>query len=290
MAELKAVLIEQQNGSFDALKDALLKENFDVTLCSGGFDALDELGTQGADILVASSSLPDLSGYQLSCLIKSNDRAGKLVVVLVKDQSSELDEFWKTASLPDLIVQQNDLENVEDLVARIKELVNNAKAQGWKPGMVKNLLLPTRMFSSEDVVDSYAALLDGLLIERLVTQLVRNMTGLMEPRQRFADAFFSSINHLFSPDLLAIVVASPENPWAAFQLAPGLNKDAFDQLVIKISKELQVMREVTLDIRGDLDESNQSKGLGEFEVLPIQARRAALLHWFSLPIRKRPSM
>ncbi len=110
MAELKAVLIEQRNGSFDALKDALLKENFDVTLCSGGFDALDELGTQGADIVISSSSLPDLSGYQLSCLIKSNDRAAILPVVLVKGEQSELDEFWKTASLPDLIVDQQEFE------------------------------------------------------------------------------------------------------------------------------------------------------------------------------------
>ncbi len=96
-------------------------------------------------------------------------------------------------------------------MTRINELVNQARERGWKSSLAKNLLIPTRVFSSDDVIDSFGGLLDGLLIERLVTRLVRNMTGLMEPRQRFADAFFNSIKQLFSPDLLGIVVASIRN-------------------------------------------------------------------------------
>lgn len=276
MADLKAVLVEQENGSFNALTEGLMKENFDVTVCSGGFDALDELGSQGADILIASSSLPDLSGYQLSCLIKSNDKANRMPVVLVKSDQTENDEFWRTACLPDLLVEKDELSNVSDMIGRFKDLVAQAKEQGWKPSMVKNLLMPTRLFSSEEVVDSYGGLLDGLLIERLVTQLIRNMTGLVEPRQRFADAFFNAVNQLFSPDLLGVVVASSENPWAAFQLSPGLNKEAFDQLVFKISKQLGIMRDLALDVRGELAEDNDGKGLGEFEVLPVQTDRGGV--------------
>jgi diguanylate cyclase (GGDEF)-like protein len=102
------------------------------------------------------------------------------------------------------------------------------------------------------------------------------MTGLVEPRQRFADAFFAAINQLFSPDLLGIVVANAENPWAAFQMTPGLNKDAFDQLLLKISKQLNIMRDLALDVRGDVDDTNASKGLGEFEVLPVQGEKGGV--------------
>lgn len=275
MAEPKVVLVEDETNSLGALGDALKTGGFEVTTCKGGFDALDELGAHGADLVVASSSLPDLSGYQLSCLIKSNDRASKLPVVLVRGRQTDQDEFWKTASLPDLFVSTDEVSKGEELVARLKDLAASAKEQGWKTGMVKNLLVPSRTFSSENITNSFAGLLDDLLIERLVTRLTRNMTALVEPRKRFVDAYFSLVNQLFTPDLLGIVVASVESPWAAFQLAPGLSKEAFDQLLAKMSKQLQVMQELSLDVRGDLSESGGS-GLGEYEVLPVQGEKGGV--------------
>ncbi|HEY9716870.1 MAG TPA: diguanylate cyclase [Trichormus sp.] len=275
MADLKVVLVEHASGSLAALKESLTSEGMDITVCKGGFDALDELGSQGADLLVASASVPDLSGYQLSCLIKSNDRTSKLPVVLVRGEATDQDEFWKTAALPDLFLHINDLKT-KQIGERLKELAAKAKEQGWKSSMVKNLLVPSRTFSSENVLNSYAGLLDDLLIERLVTRLTRNMSGVVEPRKRFVDAYFSLINQLFNPDLLGIIIASPENPWAAFQLAPGLNREAFDQLIAKISKQFSVMRDLALDIRGDLDEDNSGKALGEFEVLPVQGEKGGV--------------
>jgi diguanylate cyclase (GGDEF)-like protein len=276
MAELKALLVEQNPGSFNALKERLSEENFEVAVRAGGFDALDELAAQGADVLVSSSSLPDMSGYQLSCLVKSNDKANKMPVVLVRGEETEQDEFWKTASLADLLLQQDELKEPNAIVDQIKDMVRVAKEQGWRSSMAKHLLVPSRTFSSADVINSYAGLFDGLLIERLVTQLVRNMTGLVEPKQRFADAFFSSIGQLFNPDLLGIVVASSDSPWAAFQLSNGLNKEAFDLLIFKISKQLQIMRELSLDVRGEIDSENLGKGLGEFEVLPVQGDKGGV--------------
>jgi len=276
MADLKVVLVEHAPGSLAVLKEALWNDGLEITICSGGFDALDELGSQGADLVIASSAVPDLSGYQLSCLIKSNDRTSKLPVVLVKGEATEQDDFWRTAALPDLYLQQEDLKSIDNLAAQLKELAMKAKEQGWKSSMVKNLLVPSRTFSSENVINSYAGLLDDLLIERLVTRLTRNMTGVVEPRKRFVDAYFSLITQLFSPDLLGIIIASPENPWAAFQLTPGLNREAFDQLVAKISKQFQIMRDLALDVRGELAEDNKGKGLGEFEVLPVQGEKGGV--------------
>jgi diguanylate cyclase (GGDEF)-like protein len=275
MADLKVVLVEHASGSLAALKEALSNDGMEITVCKGGFDALDELGSQGADLLIASASVPDLSGYQLSCLIKSNDRTSKLPVVLIRGDATDQDEFWKTAALPDLFLHINDLKT-KQIGERLKEMAIKAKEQGWKSSMVKNLLVPSRTFSSENVLNSYAGLLDDLLIERLVTRLTRNMSGVVEPRKRFVDAYFSLINQLFNPDLLGIIIASPENPWAAFQLAPGLNREAFDQLVAKISKQLSIMRDPALDVRGDLDEDNGGKSLGEFEVLPVQGEKGGV--------------
>lgn len=72
--------------------------------------------------------------------------------------------------------------------------------------------------------------------------------------------------------MLGIVIANPESPWAAFQLAPGLSKESFDQLLAKITKQLSVPRDLSLDVRGDFEENG--KGLGEFELLPVAGEKS----------------
>jgi len=58
MADLKVVLVEHAPGSLAVLKEALWNDGLEITICSGGFDALDELGSQGADLVIASSAVP----------------------------------------------------------------------------------------------------------------------------------------------------------------------------------------------------------------------------------------
>src|ERR1700722_14470781 len=154
-------------------------------------------------------------------------------------------------------------------------MVARAREVGWKPNMVKNLLTPSREFSSTNLINSYAGLLDDLLMERLVTRLTRNMSALVEPRKRFVDAFFALVNQLFTPDVLGIVIANPDNPWASFQLLPGLSKDAFEQLLGRVGKHLSVPKEIALDVRGELL-TEGGKNLGEFELLPVVGEKAGM--------------
>lgn len=183
MADIKVVLADENATNLEKLKGAFSDAGLDVAACAGGFDALDELSNQGADIVIASTSLPDLNGYQLSSLVKSNDRTMRLPVVLIKGEPAEQDDFWRVAALPDELLESAALEDLVLFSEKIREIAKKAKADGWKASMVKNLLIPSRTFTSGNVVNSYAGLLDDLLIERLVTRLTRNMSGLVEPRK-----------------------------------------------------------------------------------------------------------
>ena len=59
MAIAKVVLVEDEKNPSTEFRAQLKKEGFEVTACVGGFDALDELGSHGADIVVASTNLSD---------------------------------------------------------------------------------------------------------------------------------------------------------------------------------------------------------------------------------------
>ncbi|MCC7529250.1 MAG: diguanylate cyclase, partial [Candidatus Melainabacteria bacterium] len=276
MAIAKVVLVEDEKNPSKEFRAQLKKEGFDVTACVGGFDALDELGSQGADIVVASTSLTDLSGYQLSCLIKSNDRTSKLpVMLLAKGDASDQDTFWKVAALPDAVVDSDTLnQDLKSVCTQIKGLVSKAQDTGWQPNMVKNLLVPSRSFSSENVINSYAGLLDDLLIERLVSRVTRTMAEVIDPRKKFVDAYFSLISQLFEPDLLGLVVASADGPWAAFQLKPDVSQPAYEQLIEKLTKDLEIVGELNLDMRGELPKDEGGKSLEDIEILPISADKS----------------
>lgn len=276
MAIAKVVLVEDEKNPSTEFRAQLQKEGFEVTACAGGFDALDEIGSHGADIVVACTTLSDLSGYQLTSLIKSNDRTSRMpVILLAKGETSEQDEFWKVASSPDAIIDAETLNNdLKSICTQIKGLVSKAHESGWQPGMAKNLHVPTRSLSSANLINSYAGLLDDLLIERLVSKATRALSEVIDPRKKFVDAFFSLVNQVFSPDVLGIVVSGPDGAWAAFQMKQGLNQEAFDQLLAKVKTELQLTTELSLDLRGELPTEKAGSKLSETQILPVSAEKS----------------
>lgn len=271
MPSAKVVLVEDANNASPELASALEKAGFEVATFTGGFDALDELGSQGADIVVAATSLSDITGYQLACLIKSNDRTSKLpVALLVKGDVKDEDAFWKVAALPDALIDGGKLDkDIKSVTTQIKELVSKAHDEGWSAGMVKNLLVPSRSFSSENVINSYAGLLDDLLIERLVTRLTRTMTAVVEPRKKFVDAYFTLMGQLFNPDLIGFMVVGPDEQWAAYQFSAGMGEAAFNDLISKVAKQLDFEGDVNIDVRGELITGDGARAIEEAEILPV---------------------
>ena len=212
---------------------------------------------------MALTSLPDLNGYQLSSLIKSNDRTSKLPVVLIQGESVEQEEFWKLAAQADAFYSADDIKEPEKVVEAVQKLVEEARAQGWKPSLVKNLLIPSRSFSSANLIASYGGLLDNLLIQRMVIRACRNLTALVEPRKQFAEAYFAVISQLFHPDLLGIALANHENSWAAYQVMDGLSAESFEQLSAKIIKQLATNKDIDVDVIGKLEDGG--KAIAEYE-------------------------
>ncbi len=271
MTEIKLLLVDDDRSPRENLRTALTDAGFEIIRCTGAFDALDELSSQGADAVLALTSLPDLNGYQLSSLIKSNDRTNRLPVALIKGEPVEQDDFWKLAAQADLIFSADDAENPAKIVETLSALVGAAKSQGWKPSLVKNLLIPSRSFSSANLIASYGGLLDNLLIERLVIRACRNLVAFVEPRKEFAEAYFSVISQIFRPDLLGIAVANHEKSWAAYHVAEGLSTESFQQLSAKISKQLTSDRETDIDVIGTL--ADNGKPIAEYEILPVASEK-----------------
>jgi diguanylate cyclase (GGDEF)-like protein len=270
MTDIRVVMVAEAGSPHLELTDAFKESGCQVKVCNGGFDALDELVRQGADCVIVSTHLPDLGGYQLSSLIKSNDRTHRLPVVLLAGATTKADEFWNLAALADVIYSSEEVENQKaEIVKEVKQLAEEARTQGWKPSMVKNLFAPFNNFSSKKATESFGGLLDNLLIERMITRLTRQLTISLEPSIHFAEVYFGLVEQLFKPDLLGIVIASDRVNWAAYQIAEGLSRDSFEQLSTKVNKQIGADANSKAQLAGTL--ADAGKAITEYEILPVPA-------------------
>ena len=94
MTDIIVILAASEPSVPIALRQALEKEGFCVKLCDTGLRALDELAAHGADCLISATQLEDLNGYQLSSLIKSNDRTHRLPIILLASEATKQRKYF----------------------------------------------------------------------------------------------------------------------------------------------------------------------------------------------------
>jgi diguanylate cyclase (GGDEF)-like protein len=107
----------------------------------------------------------------------------------------------------------------------------------------------------------------------MVSKMVRVLSAVVEPRNRFLEYYFTCISQMFNCNLYGFVLAGANNPWASFQVAPGSSTKSFNEMLNKIKKQLE-LKEMSIDLRGKLEDSG--KPIPTPEILPVQGEKGAL--------------
>ncbi len=270
MAGKKVVLIGDAHSRLGGLKDALSQDGFDVSLAGEGPNSLNHLLSEGPDLVVASCRGDDLSGCFLSALIKGNGATSTLPVLIVR--SGDLDgPFWLRAAFADQTVDEAALDDSDKIASLVKALIKKGRDQGWKPSVAKGSAPLLSVFSSRDAAKPLVA---DLAIERLMGCIARALVRNIHPRKKATDTYFAKVSRLFDYQLAGLVVSHPTNPWGAFHVLPDVGKKAFADLTARIATELDIQKEMTLDVLGDLD--SQGKGLGDQEILAFPGSDGSL--------------
>lgn len=275
MTRAKVILVDDDKSRLAPFKDILQDGGLEVVAIAGGFDGLERLGSEGADLLIAATALPDIDGYHLSCLVKCNEKTQSLPVILIKTNDDAPGLFWVGASFSDSVMSLDDPGLSEEILDTARSLIEQSKKGGWKPSMARdNSAMPERLSSSE-VVDSFRTTLDSLLISRVVGFFTRSLASISGPRRRFLDCFFAFAAKLFGCQACGIMLSAAAKPWASFQVADGTSKKAFDQLIKKLSAEIKGTKELALDIQGTLQEDG-GEALNTPEILTVRAGKYTL--------------
>lgn len=266
------------------LKESLKKNGCEVAVCASGFDALDELINSGGNVLVIADQLPDITGFQLSCLLKSTPVTSALPVVLVSSTNDITDSFWKRASLADAVLKRKQVEqNEQDSVKLIKRLTQKANS-ALTPDQIDNQPVISGEFAGSDLVKSFGELLNGLLAERLLLHYTRRLIGTVHDRAEFTTEFFDVLSRLFKPDVSGIMVMGPV-PWSVYHVGVSINKEILDALIANATSRLGLTAPIATNFYGEEVDSKGAK-LQKARVLEIVAADgskigAVLLGWTS---------
>lgn len=259
MSEIKVVLADNQDDPMLVLRESLKNNGCQVSVCNSGFDALDELLNAGGNVLVLADQLPDITGFQLSCLLKSTSVTSGLPVVLVSSGGNDSNEgFWKRASLADSVLKRSQVEqNEQDSVKLIKRLAAKASS-GITPDQIDSQPVISGEFAGSDLVKSFGELLNGLLAERLVRHFTRRLSGTVHDRAEFTTEFFDIISRLFKPDISGIIV-SGLTPWSVYHVNKSINKEILDTLIYNATTNLGLKSTVPANFYGEAVDEKGAK-------------------------------
>ena len=249
MSEIKVVLAENPDDPMLVLRESLKQNGCQVSVCHSGFDALDELINSGGSILVLGDQLPDITGFQLSCLLKSTSVTSALPVVIVSSAGD--DSFWSRASLADSVLKRRQVEqNEQDSVKLIKKLAESRSASAVTPEQIDNEPVITGVYCGGDLIKSFRELLNGLLAERLVRYFTRRLSGTVHDKAEFTTEFFDLLSRLFKPDVAGIILLGPA-PWSVYHGSKSINEDIFATLVNNATRNLGLETQVPADFYGE---------------------------------------
>lgn len=271
--DIKVLYAEDAKSSGGALRQALKDAHLHAVYVGGGFDALDELALGGSDIVVACVNLGDLSGYQLSALIKSTAGARQMPVVLFGAPGQTLDQqdYWARACRADGYFSAASLEGAGAAAAveQIKKLVEESRLKGFDRRQGVAVISGRSSFTSGNMLESSGRLIDDLVLVRSAHDAARQLTQCVT-RGQFVDEFLSECDAFVDCDLIGLVVSGVES-WGAFKARREENVGAasYKKLVDRLAVETGIKSDVQIDLRASLRENGVS-AFGSVEIVPVQ--------------------
>jgi diguanylate cyclase (GGDEF)-like protein len=277
LSSIRVLLVGQKGILPPHLPNRLMSAGLELDVCESAFDALCDLDEHGAEVVVITSRLADITGHQFACLLKSDDQTASLPIILIHDSEEEDAYLTSIVQTADATISADEIkDDPEDLIRLInKQIVANKERGGGKSPAPLVFASNLRHASADTLAKS---LLDDLLIERLVAKSVRNLSELSGPRQVFVDAFFRTVAKLMKVDMAGIVIATLNNPWGAFGGLPGLSRASFDQLLDEVKSLSSISKDLELDLRFSIaDKSGLTIGDRKVMVVAFEKTGMAIL-------------
>ena len=103
----------------EAVRDALIRDGYDVLSAADGIEALDIVKQHHVDLILLDIDMPRMNGYQLCKLLKRDDKFKSIPVVMLTAKSSDTDRMWGVkAGTDEYLTKPFNYAKVKELLGR----------------------------------------------------------------------------------------------------------------------------------------------------------------------------
>jgi DNA-binding response OmpR family regulator len=136
----------------EVIKIAFRKENIHVITCPDAATALAQFGEAAPDAVITDVIMPDKDGYEVCRFIKEHDQFGRTPVILMSGVVNRTVAEKATAVKADELIRKPF--QPQDLIVRVKNLLNPKSSQRAAPEDSKNEAVPAVPRTSAQVLTS----------------------------------------------------------------------------------------------------------------------------------------
>ncbi len=270
MSKVVLIAAASESTSWPALL-TLEEKGYTLVKLNSGFEALSAILSKGPDLVIATTALSDLSGFQLAALLKSNRVTASMPVVLVRDESLECSEseyYWEPVTVANKVLDCEEIvANNEILFDCLESIINDfEESETWSKETQG--LDWSELPQGRDKSQSFQHVIDKLLTERLVSRLIERLIDQTDMPVQFLESYFIEVGRLLELDCFGMIVTNPSSSWIAFRLQDGLSVESYNQLLEEIVQTCRISSEPSIDRRGDLAEEGGTE-LKKWDILPI---------------------
>jgi PAS domain S-box-containing protein len=171
----------------ELVKDVLVKEGYEVDRAMNGHEAMVSIGEAPPDLVLLDIIMPEMSGYQVCRLIRSDERLKALPVVMMTAKDTQKDRFWglevgADAYITKPIEQQALLETISSLLKEKREPItpvspdelSSTSLKGRADDILERKLLELTIINETGKLFTYLDRPDALLMNvlNLICQVV----------------------------------------------------------------------------------------------------------------------
>lgn len=199
----RILVVDDSPFILELVKDILARSGYEVDKAVNGHEAMVSIGEDPPDLVLLDIIMPEMSGYQVCRLIRSDERLKALPVVMMTAKDTQKDRFWglevgADAYITKPIEEQSLIETVSSLLKEERE--------------------PVQPVSPEELTsETLKGRADDILERKLLELTIINETGKLFTYLDRPDALLNNVLNLICEvvdyDLGAIFFALPGAPY-----------------------------------------------------------------------------
>jgi len=224
MQALKVLLVDDSDLVAAMVSQALEAEGLEVIRGKNGAEGVELAYKEIPDVIIMDAEMPLMHGYLASRLLKNRRAICEIPIIMHTSLSEDKDKYWALSSGSNEFAQK-DFDNLEHLVARVKEL-----AQRPKPDL-HIIQEDAKQLSRERVFELLGSLLDQQLFRSTINNLLAHISQTLDSLPDTCRQILNLLPRVCEPQISVLLLQYGSSPQAYILPSPELRQSNAEEFM-----------------------------------------------------------